>query len=60
MQDKKEQVQYLLFMAPQVGLEPTTYRLTAECSTDWAIEEYIKIWRIPIFPGVITPSIFGT
>ena len=27
-------------MAPQVGLEPTTLRLTAECSTDWAIEEY--------------------
>ena len=21
-------------MAPNVGLEPTTYRLTAECSTD--------------------------
>ena len=21
------------FMAPNVGLEPTTYRLTAECST---------------------------
>ena len=28
--------------APQVGLEPTTTRLTAECSTDWAIEEYIR------------------
>ena len=27
-------------MAPQVGLEPTTLRLTAECSTDWAIEEF--------------------
>ena len=27
--------------APQVGLEPTTLRLTAECSTDWAIEDYL-------------------
>ena len=26
---------------PQVGLEPTTLRLTAECSTDWAIEDYL-------------------
>ena len=27
-------------MAPLVGLEPTTYRLTAERSTNWAKEEY--------------------
>ena len=27
-------------MAPQVRLELTTLRLTAACSTDWAIEEY--------------------
>ena len=26
-------------MAPQVGLEPTTLRLTAACSASWAIEE---------------------
>ena len=25
---------YPLFLAPQVGLEPTTTRLTAECSTN--------------------------
>ena len=24
----------IIIMAPDVGLEPTTYRLTAECSTD--------------------------
>ena len=30
------------FLAPLVGLEPTTYRLTAERSTNWAKEEYIK------------------
>ena len=29
-------------MAPLVGLEPTTYRLTAERSTNWAKEEYYK------------------
>ena len=29
-----------LFLAPPVGLEPTTPRLTAACSTDWAMEEY--------------------
>ena len=28
------------FLAPPVGLEPTTLRLTAACSTDWAKEEY--------------------
>ena len=28
--------------APPVGLEPTTLRLTAACSTDWAKEEYEK------------------
>ena len=27
---------------PRVGLEPTTARLTAACSTDWAIEDYNK------------------
>ena len=27
-------------LAPPVGLEPTTTRLTAECSTDWAKEDY--------------------
>ena len=29
-------------MAPRVGLEPTTDRLTADCSTDWAIEECME------------------
>ena len=26
--------QYVVFLAPPVGLEPTTLRLTAACSTD--------------------------
>ena len=30
----------VIFLAPLVGLEPTTYRLTAERSTNWAKEEY--------------------
>ena len=47
-----------VFLAPQVGLEPTTLRLTAACSTNWAIEEYL-CWHFPIFPGRRQPSIFG-
>ena len=31
------------FVAPPVGLEPTTLRLTAACSTDGAKEEYERI-----------------
>ena len=30
-------------MAPLVGLEPTTYRLTAERSTNWANGEYLNL-----------------
>ena len=30
------------FLAPPVGLEPTTPWLTVRCSTDWAKEEYRK------------------
>ena len=37
-------------MAPRVGLEPTTSRLTAVRSTDWANEEYKKL-ATPYFPG---------
>ena len=32
------------FLAPPVGLEPTTHGLTVRCSTDWAKGEY-KCWR---------------
>ena len=31
------------FRTPRVGFEPTTLRLTAECSTDWAKEEYFLV-----------------
>ena len=44
-------------MAPRVGLEPTTYRLTAGCST---IElPRINTWRRPTFPGSFPPSIIS-
>ena len=56
-----------VLLAPQVGLEPTTLRLTAECS---AIEllriiaEYLSILRNgirrrPILPGRCQPSTFS-
>ena len=32
---------------PPVGLEPTTTRLTAECSTDWAKEDYLYEQKTP-------------
>ena len=46
-------------MAPQVGLEPTTTRLTAECS---AIEllRNIGIRQRPTLPGRVQPSTIGT
>ena len=37
---KKTVSNRLQFSTPRVGFEPTTLRLTAECSTDWAKEEY--------------------
>ena len=60
-------------LAPQVGLEPTTLRLTAACSTDWAKEEYLKsdckdflcwnltfkFWQRLTFPGSHPPSIIS-
>ena len=36
--NKKPRIRGFL-LAPPVGLEPTTLRLTAACSTDWAKEE---------------------
>ena len=52
---------WLFLLAPQTGLEPVTPRLTAACSTDWAIKAKLKkCRRRPIFPGRFQPSIFGT
>ena len=40
-------------MAPQVGLEPTTVRLTAECSTTELLRNniHIKAWQRPTLTG---------
>ena len=44
-------------MAPQVGLEPTAYRLTAECSTIELLRNN-KISQRSILPGSCPPSTF--
>ncbi len=49
-------------MAPRVGLEPTTTRLTAECSTIElsGINLYkIRTWQRPTLPGTCVPSTIG-
>ena len=35
---KNHSIWVVFFLAPQTGLEPVTPRLTAACSTDWAIK----------------------
>ena len=57
--DKFAKTYHNFNLAPQVGLEPTTLRLTAACSTDWAIEEYL-CWHLSIVPGRLQPSIVDT
>ena len=36
--------QHIFIMAGTVGLEPTTHRLTADCSTDWAMLPNVPVW----------------
>ena len=52
------QDKWAVSLAPQVGLEPTTTRLTAECS---AIEllRNIEIRQRPTLPGRVQPSTIG-
>ena len=47
---------YRLFQTPRVGLEPTTTRLTAARSTDWAIEDYSSPCLLYLMQGF--PSLF--
>ena len=60
-------------LAPPVGFEPTTTRLTAEGSTTelrrtiylylfriFPFSIYEKCWHLPIFPDRLQSSIFGT
>ena len=44
-------------MAPQVGLEPTTLRLTAECSAIELLRN--KMRQRPTLPGRLQPSTIG-
>ena len=55
---KKKRLTTVSLSAPQVGLEPTTLRLTAECS---AIEllRNMKMRQRPTLPGRLQPSTIG-
>ena len=48
-------------MAPQVGLEPTTVRLTAECSTTELLRNSLNMyaWRRPTLTGGEPPTTIG-
>ena len=46
--------------APQVGLEPTTTRLTAGCSAIELLRNKRGNRQRPILPGRVQPSTFGT
>ena len=46
---------YGLFLAPRVGLEQKTLRLTAACSNDWANEEYGGLAQIMLTHFVEIP-----
>ena len=46
--------------APQVGLEPTTTRLTAGCSAIELLRNKRRNRQRPILPGRVQPSTFGT
>ena len=45
------------FLAPQTGLEPVTPRLTAACSTDWAIKANIKLSNKVLSVSPVTPTL---
>ena len=69
---KKQTLKWVsAFLAPQTGLEPVTPRLTAACSTDWAIKAFKVFYHLSlpkvvlcrhrlIFPGRFQPSIVST
>ena len=57
IQNKKSIFRYSLILALQVGLEPTTFRLTAERSTNWAIGEY-KNLATSYLPSRVTRKYF--
>ena len=46
-------------MAPQVGLEPTTVRITAECSPTELLRNKWYAWRRPTLTGGDPPTTIG-
>jgi hypothetical protein len=46
-------------MAPQVGLEPTTDRLTADSSTTELLRNNSKAWQCPTLTGTRVPTTIG-
>ena len=46
-------------VAPQVGLEPTTDRLTADCSTTELLRNNITAWQRPTLTGALAPTTIG-
>ena len=70
--EKRQTLEWVsVFLAPQTGLEPVTPRLTAACSTDWAIKAFKVFYHLShpkvvlcrhrlIFPGRFQPSIVST
>ena len=47
-----------IYLAPRVGLEPTTYRLTAGCSTI-ELPRNKNNWQCPTLPGRYHPTTIG-
>ena len=71
LKSKKPPFGVVSVLAPQTGLEPVTPRLTAACSTDWAIKAFKVFYHLSspkvvlcrhclIFPGRFQPSIVST
>ena len=46
-------------MAPQVGFEPTTARLTAECSTTELLRNNMNARQRPTLTGTRVPTTIG-
>ena len=46
-------------MAPQVGFEPTTDRLTADSSTTELLRNNITAWQRPTLTGAPAPTTIG-
>ena len=50
---------WFLLLAPQTGLEPVTPRLTAACSTDWAIKAKWKSVGVDLSSRAASSQVFS-